>query len=87
VNVSLRQPDLVQMEVTGADDQGCKVDLGVFWRAHDPVLLEIGPVLHPDDAVGGKMDALFNSTGGRRGISWTWARSWLAAGTPGNSCS
>jgi hypothetical protein len=36
------------------------VDLGVFWRAHSPVLLDIGPVLHPDDAVAGKMDALIN---------------------------
>jgi hypothetical protein len=32
----------------------------VFWRARPPVGLEIGPVLHPDDAVAGKMDALFN---------------------------
>lgn len=38
----------------------CKVDLGVFWRARSPVRLDIGPVLHPDDAVAGKMDALFN---------------------------
>lgn len=36
------------------------MDLGVFWRAHAPVILEVGPVLHPDDAVAGKMDALFN---------------------------
>lgn len=32
----------------------------MFWRAHAPVLLDVGPVLHPDDAVAGKMDALFN---------------------------
>jgi len=32
----------------------------VFWQANAPMLLEIGPVLHPDDAVAGKMDALFN---------------------------
>jgi hypothetical protein len=36
------------------------VDLGVFWRARAPVMLDVGPVLHPDDAVAGKMDALFN---------------------------
>jgi hypothetical protein len=48
------------MTVTDYDAHACKVDLGVFWRAHSPVLLEIGPVLHPDDAVAGKMDALFN---------------------------
>ena len=29
-------------------------------RARSPVLLDVGPVLHPDDAVAGKMDALFN---------------------------
>jgi Nucleotidyl transferase AbiEii toxin, Type IV TA system len=60
VTVSLRTDDLVQMEVTDAQDRGCKVDLGVFWRARAPVMLEVGPVLHPDDAVAGKMDALFN---------------------------
>jgi hypothetical protein len=52
--------DLVQIEVTGAGGEACKVDLGVFWRSRAPVLLEVGPVLHPDDAAGGKMDALFN---------------------------
>lgn len=60
VTVLRSTPDLVQLTIE--DDQGyeCKVDLGVFWRAHLPVLLDIGPVLHPDDAVGGKMDALYN---------------------------
>ena len=60
VTVSFRTDDLVQMEVTDAQDRGCKVDLGVFWRARPPVMLDVGPVLHPDDAVVGKMDALFN---------------------------
>ncbi|TDC71540.1 hypothetical protein E1200_01800 [Actinomadura sp. GC306] len=58
--VARRTPDLVQMTVTDSDGNACKVDLGVFWRAHAPVILEVGPVLHPDDAVAGKMDALFN---------------------------
>jgi hypothetical protein len=58
--VARRTPDLVQMTVTDSDGSVCKVDLGVFWRAHAPVILEVGPVLHPDDAVAGKMDALFN---------------------------
>lgn len=48
------------MEVSDATGYRCKVDLGVFWQARSPVMLEIGPVLHPDDAVAGKMDALFN---------------------------
>lgn len=60
VAVRRRTPDLVQLEVTDASDQRCNDDLGVFWQARSPVLLEIGPVLHPDDAVAGKMDALFN---------------------------
>jgi hypothetical protein len=29
------------------------------WRAHPPVVLEVGPVLHPDDAVANKVTALF----------------------------
>jgi predicted nucleotidyltransferase component of viral defense system len=37
-----------------------QVDLGIFWRAWEPVVLDIGSVLHPDDAAAGKMDALFN---------------------------
>ncbi|MFC0861553.1 nucleotidyl transferase AbiEii/AbiGii toxin family protein [Sphaerimonospora cavernae] len=60
VDVRLRTPDLVQMEVSDAAGHSCKVDPGVFWQARSPVMLEIGPVLHPDDAVAGKMDALFN---------------------------
>jgi predicted nucleotidyltransferase component of viral defense system len=60
VIVRLRTADLVQLQVTDAQARSCMVDLGVFWRARSPVLLDIGPVLHPDDAVAGKMDALFN---------------------------
>ncbi|MFD4442339.1 nucleotidyl transferase AbiEii/AbiGii toxin family protein [Nocardia sp. NPDC058519] len=55
-----RTPDLVQLTVSFAEGYVAKVDLGVFWRSKSPVLLEVGPVLHPDDAVAGKMDALFN---------------------------
>jgi len=36
-----------------------KVELSVDWRAHDPVQLDIGPVLHADDAVANKVCALF----------------------------
>ena len=35
------------------------VELGVDWRAFPPVTLDIGPVLHPDDAVANKVCALF----------------------------
>jgi len=36
-----------------------KVELGVDWRAHDPVQLAVGPVLHSDGAVANKVCALF----------------------------
>ncbi len=36
-----------------------KVELAANWRAQPPVQMDIGPVLHPDDVVAGKMSALF----------------------------
>jgi Nucleotidyl transferase AbiEii toxin, Type IV TA system len=36
-----------------------KVELAANWRAQPPVVMDIGPVLHPDDVVAGKMSALF----------------------------
>jgi hypothetical protein len=36
-----------------------KLELSADWRAHPPVLLDIGPVLHPDDALANKMCALY----------------------------
>jgi hypothetical protein len=36
-----------------------KVELSADWRAHDPVILDIGPVLHADDAIANKVCALF----------------------------
>jgi hypothetical protein len=41
-----------------ADPQ--KMELAADWRAHPPVTLDIGPVLHPDDAVANKMAALYS---------------------------
>ena len=42
-----------------ADGSEEKVELSVDWRAHDPVQLDVGPVLHADDAVANKVCALF----------------------------
>ncbi|MDG4829200.1 nucleotidyl transferase AbiEii/AbiGii toxin family protein [Solwaraspora sp. WMMD1047] len=39
--------------------RAAKVELGVDWRANEPILMAIGPVLHPDDAVANKMSALY----------------------------
>lgn len=36
-----------------------KLELSADWGAHEPVRLDIGPVLHPDDAVANKMCALY----------------------------
>jgi hypothetical protein len=36
-----------------------KIELGIDWRAHPPTYLDIGPVLHPDDAVANKVGALY----------------------------
>jgi hypothetical protein len=36
-----------------------KLELAVDWRAHDPVQLAVGSVLHADDAVANKVCALF----------------------------
>ena len=41
------------------DGQAEKLELSADWRAHDPVQLDVGPVLHPDDAVVNKVCALF----------------------------
>jgi hypothetical protein len=35
------------------------VELGVDWRANEPIRMSIGPVLHPDDALANKMGALY----------------------------
>jgi hypothetical protein len=43
---------------TGEDAED-KVELSADWRAHPPVLLDVGPVLHVDDAVANKMCALY----------------------------
>ena len=42
-----------------------KVELAVDWRAHDPVQLAVGPVLHSDDAIANKVCALFGRIGVR----------------------
>jgi hypothetical protein len=36
------------------------VELVANWRAQPPVQMDIGPVLHPDDVMAGKMDALYS---------------------------
>jgi len=42
-----------------ASGETSTLELGVDWRAYPPVLLAVGPVLHPVDAVANKLCALF----------------------------
>jgi hypothetical protein len=37
-----------------------KVELVADLRLRQPILMEVGPVLHPDDVAGGKVEALFS---------------------------
>ena len=62
VNVAARADTFARLLVTRVDapDAGPqKLELAADWRAHPPVRLDIGPVLHPDDAVGNKVAALY----------------------------
>ena len=59
--VPLRRAELfARLEVTGGDGTVLEVDLGVDWRAHPPVLLDVGPVLAVQDAVANKVGALYS---------------------------
>ncbi len=40
-------------------DDPYKVELAANWRALPPVMMDVGPVLHADDVVAGKMSALY----------------------------
>ena len=54
-----------RLAVTGSDGYQFEVDLGVDWRAHEPVRLQVGPVLALADAVANKVGALFNRAAAR----------------------
>ena len=62
VAVVVRNETFARLLLTDAsrpDEEPEKLELSADWRAHQPVLLSVGPVLHPDDAVANKMCALF----------------------------
>jgi len=50
-----------------------RVELVANWRMHPPVTMDIGPVLHPDDVMAGKMAWIRRLDGpvGRRAVSPT----------------
>lgn len=60
VEIRRRQDRFAQLTVVGAQGRITGMDLGVDWRAHPPVWMEVGPVLSIEDAVGNKVGALFS---------------------------
>lgn len=60
IDVHERRDSFARLSALGSDGVAIELDLGVDWRAQDPVMLDIGPVLSPDDAVGNKTAALFS---------------------------
>ena len=60
VAVVQRAETFARLTVTDpAEGPSEKVELSADWRAHDPVILNIGPVLDADDAIANKVCALF----------------------------
>jgi hypothetical protein len=53
-------PQFANSSVTSPTGQTVEVDLGVDWRAAEPVTLSIGPVLSLEDAVGSKVVAVYS---------------------------
>jgi hypothetical protein len=67
VAVDLRLDTFARLHLSqdGAPDEQHRVELVANWRAQQPVEMQIGPVLHPDDVMAGKMDALYNRAAAR----------------------
>src|SRR5690349_19240976 len=60
VEISGRFETFARLAVTDPEQphQTYRVELAANWRASPPVMMDIGPVLHADDVVAGKMSAL-----------------------------
>ena len=54
-----RQHDAFVRLTVSDGERTSKVELAVDSRVNEPIHMTIGPVLHPDDAVTGKMNALY----------------------------
>ncbi|TJZ99673.1 nucleotidyl transferase AbiEii/AbiGii toxin family protein [Actinacidiphila oryziradicis] len=50
VEIERRGDVFARLSVVDEQGREAKVELGCDWRARPPAFLEIGPVLHPDDA-------------------------------------
>lgn len=79
-----RQDTFAQLTATSGSGRSTDVDLGVDWRAHPPVRLEVGPVLSVDDAVGNR--SAHCSREPRPAITSMWTRSGSPANTATTDC-
>jgi hypothetical protein len=59
VTVGTMNATFARIYLDAPDGEQVRVEFGVDWRAHPPVTLSVGPVLHQDDAVANKVTALF----------------------------
>jgi hypothetical protein len=61
VKLLMRGATFARLQVAAEDGQSPpeKLEISADWRAHEPVTMDIGPVLHRDDAVANKMAALY----------------------------
>lgn len=65
VEQTRQAPEFVRLVVVTTSGAETNVDLGVDWRQHEPVTLEIGAVLSLSDAVGSKLAALYGRAAAR----------------------
>jgi predicted nucleotidyltransferase component of viral defense system len=59
VDVARQAAQYARLVVADQDGAASEIDLGVDYRTHPVAQLEIGPVLHIDDAVGSKVSAMY----------------------------
>lgn len=65
VEIVRRGEAFARLLLAATDGRQVRVEMAVDWRAHAPVTLEIGAVLHPDDAVANKLAALYGRAADR----------------------
>lgn len=65
VEILRHNPAFTRLRLTDGQGGQVRVEMGIDWRAHPPVTLEIGAVLHPDDAVANKLAALYGRAADR----------------------
>lgn len=65
VEVDHQTDTFARLHLTDAAGGRYRVELVANWRLQPPVQMDVGPVLHPDDVMAGKMDALYNRAAAR----------------------